>query len=219
MLKIYGLYQSRATRILWLVEELGLPFKLVPVIQAYKLDDPMDPGARLNTRSPEFLAINPMGSIPTIEDEGFILHESLSQTLYVAKKHGGPLAPKDFIEDAQMLQWTLFAATSIETEAVRISRLNTRGELACEAGQSEASAVAKILARPFSVLEKHFDRCSHLVGDRFTAADINLAETIRLAQGFQPLLDAHPKTADWLRRLQGRPGFKAMWEKRLAEGA
>lgn len=217
MLKIYGVYKSRATRILWLMEELGAPFELVPVLQAYKLDDPMAEGVRLNTRSPEFLKINPMGSIPTIDDEGLVLNESLAQTIHVAKKFGGPLAPKGPVEEALTLQWTLFAATSIETEALKISLANNEGRLATEAGQAEAKAVARILARPFGVLEKHFASNDYAVGGRFTVADINLAEIVRYAQAYQPLFDAHPKTAAWLARVQARPGFKAMWEKRLAE--
>jgi glutathione S-transferase len=217
MLKIYGVYKSRATRILWLMEELGSPFELVPVLQAYKLADPMAADARLNTRSPAFLEINPMGSIPTIEDDGLVLNESLAQTLYVAKKHGGPTAPRDLIEEAQMLQWSLFGATSIETEALKISMANNEGRLSTEAGQQEAKAVARILSRPFGVLEKHFAAHDFAVGDRFTVADINLGEIVRYAQAYQPLFDAHPKTAAWHARIQSRPGFKAMWEKRLAE--
>lgn len=217
MLKIYGVYKSRATRILWLMEELGAPFELVPVLQAYKLDDPMAEGVRLNTRSPEFLKINPMGSIPTIDDEGLVLNESLAQTIHVAKKFGGPLAPNGPVEEALTLQWTLFAATSIETEALKISLANNEGRLATEAGQAEARAVARILARPFGVLEKHFASNDYAVGGRFMVADINLAEIVRYAQAYQPLFDAHPKTAAWLARVQARPGFKAMWEKRLAE--
>ncbi|MFN3503171.1 glutathione S-transferase family protein [Allorhizobium sp. NPDC080224] len=217
MLKIYGVYKSRATRILWLVEELGMPFELVPVIQAYKLKDPMAADARLNTRSPEFLAVNPMGSIPTIEDDGLVLNESLAQTLYVAKKQGGTIAPRDLNEEAQMLQWSLFAATSIETEALKISMANVSGKLSTPEGQAEAAEVAKMLARPLGVLEKHFTQHDYAVGGRFTVADINLAEVVRYAQTYQPLFDAHPKTAEWLARVQGRPGFKAMWEKRLAE--
>lgn len=217
MLKIYGVYKSRATRILWLMEELGTQFELVPVLQAYKLQDPMAPGVRLNTRSPEFLSINPMGSIPTIDDDGLVLNESLAQTIHVAKKVGGPVAPQDAAEDALTLQWTLFGATSIETEALKISMANNEGRLATEAGQTEAKAVARILARPFGVLEKHFSAHDYAVGDRFTVADINLGEMVRYAQAYQPLFDAHPKTAAWLARIQSRPGFKAMWEKRLAE--
>ncbi|EHS52751.1 Glutathione S-transferase domain-containing protein [Rhizobium sp. PDO1-076] len=214
MLKIYGVYKSRATRILWLAEELRLSFELVPVLQAYKLADPMAPDARLNTRSPEFLKVNPMGSIPTIDDDGLVLNESLAQTLYLAKKHGGPLAPKDIAEEALMQQWTLFGATSIETEALKISQCNNEGRLSTEAGQSEAKVVARILARPFGVLEKHFAAHDYAVGDRFTVADINLGEIVRYAQAYQPLFDAHPKTGAWLKRIQDRPGFKAMWQKR-----
>ncbi|MFL0693619.1 MAG: glutathione S-transferase family protein [Agrobacterium tumefaciens] len=217
MLKIYGVYKSRATRILWLMEELGMPFELVPVIQAYKLKDPMAADARLNTRSPEFLAVNPMGSIPTIEDDGLVLNESLAQTLYVAKKQGGTIAPRDLHEEAQMLQWSLFAATSIETDALKISMANAGGKLSTPEGQAEAAEVAKMLARPFGVLEQHFSRNDYTVGGRFTVADVNLAEVVRYAQAYQQLFDAHPKTAEWLARVQSRPGFKAMWEKRLAE--
>lgn len=217
MLKIYGVYKSRATRILWLMEELGAPFELVPVLQAYKIQDPSAADARLNTRSPEFLAINPMGSIPTIEDDGLVLNESLAQTIHVAKKHGGPLAPKDAAEEALTLQWTLFAATSIETDALKISMANVEGRLTTEAGQQEAKALARILSRPFGVLEKHFAAHDYALGDRFTVADINLGEIVRYAQAYQPLFDAHPKTAAWLSRIQSRPAFKAMWEKRLAE--
>ena len=218
MLKIYGVYKSRATRVLWLAGELGLPFELVPVIQAYRLDDPMAENAPVNTLSPSFLAVNPMGSIPTIEDDGLVLNESLAQTLYLAKKHGGPIAPANLTEEAQMLQWSLFAATSIETEALRISKAAAEARLDSEAGQAEAKAVARILARPFGVLEKHFDKHDYAVGDRFTVADVNLGEIVRYAQPYQPLFDAHPKTAAWLSRIQSRPAFKAMWETRAKEG-
>ncbi len=61
MLKIYGVYRSRATRNLWMAGEIGLDFEHVPVIQAYRLPDPFAPDAPLNTRTPSFMAVNPMG--------------------------------------------------------------------------------------------------------------------------------------------------------------
>ena len=94
-LTIYGCYRSRATRVIWLANELGLPFTHVPVIQAYRLPDPNAAGVPLHTRSAEFLKVNPNGHIPSIDDDGFKLHESLAINLYLARKHGGPLAPKD----------------------------------------------------------------------------------------------------------------------------
>src|SRR5262249_10618224 len=120
MLTIYGVYRSRASRNLWLARELGIPFKHVPVIQAYRLADPGAGGAPFNTRSPAFRQANPNGHIPTIDDGGVVLHESLAITLYLAKKHGGPLAPASVAEDGAMTMWSLWAATEVETHALNI---------------------------------------------------------------------------------------------------
>jgi len=105
-LKIYGILRSRASRVVWLAKELGLAFEHVPVLQAYKLADPSGPDAPFNTASPAFRAVNPNGLIPSIEDDGFTLSESLAINLYLAKKHGGPLAPRDVREDGLMTMWT-----------------------------------------------------------------------------------------------------------------
>src|ERR1700709_2160664 len=118
-LKIYGVLRSRATRAVWMAKELGLAFEHVPVIQAGRVPDPAAASAPLNTASPAFLAINPNGLIPPIHDEGFVWNESMAITLYLARKHGGPLAPKDAQEDALMTMWTLWAATECEGPALR----------------------------------------------------------------------------------------------------
>lgn len=208
MLKIYGVYRSRATRPLWLLEEIGQPFELVPVIQAYRLAEPMAPGAPVNTLSPQFLAVNPMGSIPSLDDNGFVLHESLAITLYLARKYGGDLGPRDIPEEGSMVQWSLFAATSIETPALKIQ--STKDDT--DEGKAEISVAARTLKRPFDVLEKHLSANSHLVGGRFSVADVNVAEVVRYAQGHAPLFEHRPALKTWLEACQARPGFQAMWE-------
>lgn len=217
MLKIYGVYKSRATRTLWLAGELGLTFEHVPVLQAYKLADPMAPGVRTNTRSPEFLAINPMGAIPAIDDDGLRLYESMAINLYLAKKHGGPLAPKDLAEDALITQWSFFAVSEMEANALKISMANAQGRLATEAGQAEADVASRLLKRPFGVLEQHFAGNDHAVGGRFTVADINLAEVVRYVEPYAPALEPFPHLSAWLKRCHERPAFKAMWQARLDE--
>ena len=77
MLKIYGIPRSRAFRAMWLAKELGLDYQSVPV----------DMG-KGETRAADYLKINPNGHIPAIDDDGFVLWESLAITLYLAKKHG-----------------------------------------------------------------------------------------------------------------------------------
>lgn len=215
MLKIYGVYKSRATRPLWLAGELGLAFEHIPVIQGYKLDNPAAPDAQINTTSQAFLEMCPMGVVPAIDDDGLVLFESMAINLYLARKHGGTLAPKDLAEDALMTQWSFFAATEVETNALTISKAAAEGRL--ESSKAEVEGAARLLKRSFAVLEKHFTGNDYAVGGRFTVADINLAETVRYAQAYTPLFDAHPHVRDWLARCQGRPAFKAMWEKRLAE--
>lgn len=217
MLKIYGCYKSRATRVLWLTEELELAYEHVPVVQAGKLDNPLASDAPINTQSPEFLAVNPFGAIPALEDDGLVLFESLAITLYLAKQYGGEMGPKDLEEDALMMQWALFAATEIESNALKISRIFGDGRLESEAGQSEAAAAARLLKRPMAVLEQHFSKNQFAVSERFTVADINLAEIVRYAQPYAPLLAANPNLKAWLERCQSRPAFKAMWAARAAE--
>lgn len=217
MLTIYGAYRSRATRNLWLAGELDLPFTHVPVLQAKRLDNPLAPDAPINTLSPAFLAINPMGTIPSIEDDGIIVHESLAINLYLAKKYGGALGPQDLAEEAAMMQWALFAATEIEANALKIS-FASLGEPTEEA-KATIEVAARSLKRPFDVLEQHLNGKTYMIGERFTVADINMAEIVRYAQPHAPLFDERPALKAWLERVQARPAFKAMWEKRLAEPA
>lgn len=217
MLKIYGVNKSRATRTVWMARELGLAFEQVPVIQANRLAAPLSADARLNTQSPAFRAISTMAAIPVIDDDGLVLFESLAINLYLAKKHGGPLAPKDLVEDALMMQWSFFAATEIEATALKISMAAAQGRLDSEAGQAELQVAGRLLKRPFNVLETWFSSHDYLVGDRFTAADLNLAEVVRYAQAHTALMQEHPRLSAWLGRCQARPAFKAMWQARLDE--
>ena len=217
MLKIYGCYRSRATRPLWLVEELGLPFEHIPVVQARRVAEPKAANAQINTQSDAFLALNPMGAIPSIDDDGVVIHESLAIDLYLAKKYGGELGPKDLVEDALMIQWSLFAATEIEATALKISSAS----LATPSPEvtETIEAASKALVRSFDALEKYLTGKTWLVGERFTVADINVAEIVRYAQPHAPLFDSRPALKAWLERAQARPAFKAMWAKRLAEPA
>jgi glutathione S-transferase len=216
MLTIYGVYRSRASRNIWLALELGLPFKHVPVIQYYRAAS--GPGM-LTTRSPEFLAVNPNGHIPSIDDDGLVLHESLAINLYLARKHGGPLGPKDVAEDGEMGMWALWAATEIETNALNVL-YHSIGKPEAERDAKILQASIEALRAPFAVLDKHLGaHGGQMVGRRFTAADINTAEVARYAQPAKELFDANPNVKAWLAACQSRPAFKKMWAARDAEPA
>ena len=216
MLTIYGVARSRASRLIWLCHEIGRPFRQVPVIQAYRLPDPFAPDAPLNTRSPDFLAISPQGAIPVIDDDGLVLSESMACTLHLARPHA-QIGGRDAAEQALIAQWSFYAATSIEADALTIQML-TRPD-AGEADRALVAEAAARLDRPFKVLDAHLAEHGHLVGGRFTVADLNMAEVVRYAQAQPGLLDAYPALRDWLATCQARPAFKSMWEARLAEPA
>jgi glutathione S-transferase len=219
MVKIYGVMRSRATRNHWLAGDMGFPVEMVPVIQHYRLPDPEAPGAMLNTRSPEFLALSPQGAIPVMDDEGFVLAESLAINLYLAKKHGGPLAPADAQEEAEMVQWSLYGAASIEGAALPILYAYAQGRAGTPEGKAEIEAACVALRRPFAVLDAHLAKAGHLVGGRFTVADVGMAECVRFAQSHAPLMGEFPALNTWLLACQARPAFKTMFEKRLTEPA
>ncbi|WP_347266310.1 glutathione S-transferase family protein [Paracoccus sp. (in: a-proteobacteria)] len=212
MLTVYGVTRSRASRIIWLCYELGLPFRQVPVIQAYRLADPDAPDAPLHTRSESFLRLSPAGAVPVIQDGDLVLSESMACTLHLARRHAQPLGPADAVEDALMLQWTFYAATTIEPNSLAVQTNLRPG-----ANAAALAAAVERLPRPLRVLEDHIARHGHLVGGRFTVADINMAEVVRYAQGHAGLMAQFPATAAWLAACQARPAFQRMWRERMAE--
>lgn len=218
MLTIYGVYRSRASRTIWLAYELGLEFRHVPVIQAYRLADPHAPDAPLNTRSPAFLAINPNGHVPSIDDDGLILHESLAINLYLARKHGGPLAPANHAEDGQMGMWALWAATEVEPHSIQIL-YHRVGKPPGERDPAVAEAAIAALRGPFAVLDRHLATNGFMVGGRFTVADINVAEVVRYAMPAPELFAATPAVKAWLAACHDRPAFKRMMAEREREPA
>ena len=215
MLTIYGVYRSRASRNYWLAGELGIPFKSEPVIQAYRLRDPNAADAPPHTRTAAFLKVNPNGHIPSMDDDGVKLHESLAINLYLAKKHGGALAPANLAEDGLMTMWSLWAANEIETNALKVMT-NRAGKLRDEKLALEA---VDALRAPFAVLDQTLADSGFLVGGRFTVADINVAEVVRYAMAAPELFEAAPRVKKWLETCHARPAFKAMMATREKEPA
>lgn len=217
MLTIYGVHRSRASRNIWLAHELGVPFKHVPVVLHYRVKEPI-PADLLHTRSPAFLAVNPNGHVPTIEDDGLVLHESLAINLYLAKKHGSPLGPANVAEDGEMSMWSLWAATEVESHALQVAA-HRAGKPPAERDPAIAEAGVAALKAPFAVLDKALAKTGHVVGGRFTVADVNVAEVVRFALAAPELFDANPKVKAWLAACHARPAFRKMWEAREKEPA
>lgn len=219
MITIYGVLRSRATRPVWLLDELGVDYRLVPVTQSYRLADPLAADAPLNTASPAFLAVNPMGQVPALDHDGFHLAESMAITLYLSRVLAGDPCPRSPQEEGEAMQWALLATSGIEPGALDVLMSYARGEAGSGAGQAKLAAATATLARPLARIEAHLAGRDWLMGERFTVADILLAEAVRHVQPHAPVLAPYPAVAAWLARCQARPAFQAMMARRNAEAA
>jgi glutathione S-transferase len=217
MITLYGVTRSRASRNIWLLKELGVPFDQVPVIQVGRVPDPAAADAPLHTKSPAFLAINPNGHVPAMTDGDLMISESLAINLYLARKHGGPLWGETLAEEGLIYHWTLWAATEVEPIAIQIlyNRVMRPPEQRDPAAAEQAIASLKA---PFKVLNDALIAGGGMVvGRRFTVADINLSECVRYAAAAPELLGLYPAIQDWIAACHARPAFKTMWAARDAE--
>jgi len=191
-LTIHGSPRSRTLRVLWMAAELGLDYQHDPIA----FDDPA-------LKSPDFLRLNPAGAIPTIEDDGFALPESLAINLYLAKRHGlGSLYPATLEGEAQVWRWSLWAQGQLEPWVMRDALLaEVRAAIAEHAGPVIAAALA--------TLDRALEGRSWLIGEAFTVADLNVAAVLSPSRAEHLDLAPYPNLAAWLARCYARPAARA----------
>src|SRR4029077_15926953 len=132
-------------------------------------------------RTAEYLAVNPNGRLPAIEDDGFVLWESLAITLYLAKKHSvGRLYPADLRDEAKTWQWSLWALNEVD-RGVNIWSLHAVRLPPEDRDPQNLAEALKVIAKPFGVLDAALAERPYLVGDDFTVADLNVAAVISRA--------------------------------------
>ena len=193
-LRIYGIARTRAFRALWIAKELGVDYEHVPI----------EIGAA-GARQPDYLAINPNGRLPAIEDDGFVLWESLAITLYLAKKHGR-LYPTTLEGEARAWQWSLWSVQEVD-RGVNIWSLHAVRLPPEDRDPQRLAEALKVIEAPFRVLDSALTGRSYLLGDDFTVADLNVVAVISRAIDMD--LTATPRLGDWLRRCLERPAAGA----------
>jgi glutathione S-transferase len=205
-ISIHGIARTRTSRPLWMLEELGVPYRHEKIAPA---------GG--GTRTEAFLALNPMGQVPVLDDGGVIVCESLAITLHLARAHGrGELGPRNAAEDAAMLQWTLFAGASLEPAAhdVVVQTINLPERLR---DARKLAAALSSLKQPLEGLDEALRRGGgHFVGGRFTVADLNVACVIWYLRAIPTALDATPSVKAWYAAATARPAFQRMMALREA---
>jgi len=187
-LVLYGSPRSRTLRTLWTLTELGLAFEHVPL----EWSDPA-------LKSPEFLALNPAGAIPTLVDNGFAISESLAINLYLARRYGqATLWPHDVEGEAMAWRWTLWAQGHLEPWITYDSPLAT-------ARPAIAPLEAATVRRALGVLDAVLAIRPWLAAGEFSVADLNVAAVLSPSRSQHLDLAPFPHVKVWLALCYGRP--------------
>ncbi|MBI4204763.1 MAG: glutathione S-transferase family protein [Betaproteobacteria bacterium] len=202
MLRIYGSARSRTIRVLWMVGELGIPYEQKDWL-------PRSP----ETRTPEFYALNPNGRVPVIDDDGFVLSESMAINLYLAKKHRSPLYPSDPKQEALAWQWSIWEIDRLDRQIVNYLR-HSKEFPEAQRKPEIAETAWKEVAPALDVLETALTKSEWLAGPAFSVADLNVAAALYRALSMD--LGKWPRIQAWLNRCWARPAAekaRAMREK------
>ena len=183
-------------RVLWMLSELGLDYTHEPL----EWSDPV-------LKTPDFLALNPAGAVPTLIDDSFALSESLAINLYLAKKYGvAPFYPAEVPGEAEALRWTLWAQWALEPWVQRDAFMAPLYE---RAGHLMDERVRDAIA----VLERVLERRQWLCSEDFNIADFNVACVLSPSRAANVDFAASPRARDWLTRCYARPAAVATREQ------
>jgi glutathione S-transferase len=202
MYTLYSMQRSgNSYKVRLALAQLGIPYRKVEV-------DIL----RGESRTPEFLTLNPSGQVPLIEvAPGRHLAESNAILWYVAAK--SPLVPQDEIHRAEAMQWMFFEQHSLEPNVGAaffwLALIKGGRELQTHALEDWSENGY----RAFGVMEKHLAKHKYFVADRYSIADIALYAYSHVAHECDFDLAAYPAVRDWLARIESVPGHIAMdWE-------
>jgi glutathione S-transferase len=203
MLTIHHLGKSQSERIVWLCEELDVPYEL----KRYERDP-------ITILSPPALkALHPLGAAPVIQDGGMLLAESAAIAEYIIARHGGGrlrLGP-DHPDFASYLYWFHFANGNLQPVMGR-SMMLARVGLAPD--HPFQMAVQGRLDRVMALVEARLSEVDYLAGDAFTAADIMSVFSLTTMRLFHPAdLRPYPGILRYLQRIGARPAYRRAMAK------
>lgn len=192
MLKLYGTPPTRTLRVIWLLNELGLKYELIPVdlLQGEHMKQ-------------DFRKLNPAAKVPVLVDGSLVLTESSAIQLYLADKHPeAGFIPATLEDRAQMYRWIFFLVTEIEQPLWRIARHTAIYPQEKRIPQ-DVDLAREECVEMIAVLEGHMEGRKFIVGDSITVADFNAAYTMDWANEENMLNDA-PRLKEYLKSMYAR---------------
>jgi glutathione S-transferase len=203
MLKVYGFSRvnkfargnTRDLRVLWALEEMGLPYEIVGMDH---------PNHDLDT--PAFRAKNPFGQLPVIDDDGVVVTESGAILLYLARK-SGKLMPRDLAGESQVLRWSVAALSTIEVPVLTLWFVNMSGGK----GTGPSKALQDWSELRLGQLDGWLAQREFVATEEFTVADILMTHVLEGGTD-QSLLKPHANILAYKERCMGRPAWKRTFD-------
>ena len=203
MLTVHHLGKSQSERIVWLCEELGIPYEL----NIYDRD------AVTRLAPPDYKALHPIGAAPVIQDGEVLLAESGAIVDYIVAKYGkGRLVlASDHPDFAQFLYWFHFANGTLQPATGRNMIL---GRLDLPADNPLLKAMKGRLDLALGLVEARLAEVDYLAGAEFTTADIMAVFSLTTMRYFLPFdLSPYPAILAYLQRIAARPAYQQAMQK------
>jgi glutathione S-transferase len=213
MVTVHHLNNSRSQRVLWLLEELGVPYEIVRYQR------------QLDMRAPvELRAIHPLGKAPVITDQGRVIAESGAIVEYVLDTYGeGRLIPPPNTPERLRYSYWLHYAEGSAMPPLLLKLLFTvmpkrtpallRPVVRKVSSQVLTALVNPQLKQHMAFWEQELGKSEWFAGDEFTAADIQMSFPLEAAAARAGLEEGHPKAMAFLDRIHTRPAYKRALEK------
>jgi glutathione S-transferase len=194
LIVVHHLENSRSQRVLWLLEELGLPYE----VRRYKRD------RKTMLAPPELRRVHPLGKSPVIEDEGRVLAETGAIAEYLVEKAEGKLGPPTTRDGVLLYRHFLhYAEGSMMPPLLTMLVLRRLGLL----GRPARPIIQKMIDTHLDWLETEIAGRDWFAGDAFSAADVMMSFPLEAARSRAGLDEGRPHLIDWLERIHARPAY------------
>lgn len=197
---VHHLNNSRSQRVLWMLEELGLPYE----INYYQRD------AKTMLAPPALRKVHPLGKSPVLEDDGRMIVETGAICEYLVEKGDGRLGPPAHRDHALRYRQFLHYAEGSMMPPLLVMLVVNRIPLM---GKTAAKRIQPMIDVHLDYVESELAQRPWFAGDEMTAADIMMSFPLEAARSRAGLGPSRPATVAWLDKLHARPAYQTALEK------
>ena len=203
MIIVYGGWPTRAFRVAWALEELGVAYRVRPVDLRQRQSDE------------EFMAKNPAGFLPVLEDDGVVMVESIAMLEYLVAKHDKAHALAPSADDRRFPLYLQFLHLGEAGLAAYLNIVVASRLFGPEAERNNfgAQVAERMFFSRLGLVARRLATAPMMAGETFSAADISVVYALDIAERLGLADNFSPEIVNYRSRMSARPGYKAADEK------